>query len=153
MPLSCRARASRARLRPHLRLPGQRPTPDLEIWVCTKPNALRCCQEMRQARILQRQARILQHPAWNVVHTLLGSSFARRCILDAVSPNNTSKKCPYHLARKAPRLGFFGLLECKGQPLTPRLHLPAARATWVQYGRNTGAAHAQSRVSIRHRSP
>lgn len=142
----CCVITSRARLRPRLRLSGQGPTPDPEISVCTKPHVLRCCQEIRQAQILQ-------HPAWNTVHMLLGSSFARWCILDAASPNNTSKNCPCRLARKAPRLVLFGLLECKEQPLTPCLHPPAARATWVQCGCHTGAALAQSRVSIRHHSP
>lgn len=109
----CWVITGRARLRPHL--PGQVPTQEPEIWVCTKPAALHCCQEMWQARIPQ-------HPAWNAIHPLLGSSFARRCIPDVVSPNNTSKNHPCERAispTHLPDLGFFGLLECREQPLTP----------------------------------
>jgi len=95
----CRVITSRARLRSRLHLSGQGPTPDPETWICTKPAALRCRRETRQARIPQR-------PARNAVHTPLESGSARHCILDAVSPNNTSKNLPLS-SRSQSSQGFF----------------------------------------------
>lgn len=127
----CWVITSRAKLRPRLRLSGQGPTPDPEIWGCTEPNALHCRQEMRAGT--DPAAPSLEHRPHAAGKRLCKTV---RCILDVVSPNNTSKKHPCQLARKAPQaFFFFCLLKCKEQPLTPCLHLSAA--TWVQHGCST----------------
>lgn len=134
----CCVITSRVRLRPHLS--GQGPTQDPEIWVLTKPAALCCCQEMWQAWIPQ-------HPAWN----------ATRCweaaLQDGASrmwfPLTTLLKTTLvsHLAHRSPRFGvFFGLLECKEQPLTPACR--ASHAMWVHQGcRHTHTTGALSGIT------
>lgn len=151
----CCVITSRARLRPCLHLSGQGPTLDPEIWVCTKPNALCYCQEMWQARILQRQARILQHPGTSSTHCW------EAALQDSASwmryPLTTFLKTTLAVSlTKLPGL-FFWSARMQGAAPHPLPALPGCPcntgAAWVQYVCNTGAAHAQSRVSIGHCSP
>lgn len=137
----CYVITSRARLRPCLHLSGQGPTLDPEIWVCTKPNALCYCQEMWQARILQRQAQILQHPGTSSTHCW------EAALQDSASwmrfPLTTLLKTTLAVSlTKLPGL-FFWSARMQGAAPHPLPALPGCPcntgAAWVQHMHRAGS--------------